>query len=111
MLLDEEKARAEREKEARLAEEARIKEEEARIAEQKAAEEEAARLEAEKQAALKAAEEEAARAEAERIAAEEAARRRKLLEDVAASLQNTETENMSAGAEGTVEYDYETELE
>ena len=60
---------------------------------------------------MKAAEEEAARAEAERIAAEEAARRRKLLEDVAASLQNTETENMSAGAEGTVEYDYETELE
>lgn len=111
LLLDEEKARAEREKEARLAEEARIKEEEARIAEQKAAEEEAVRLEAEKQAALKAAEEEAARAEAERIAAEEAARRRKLLEDVAASLQNTETENMSAGAEGTVEYDYETELE
>lgn len=51
------------------------------------------------------AEEEAKRAE------EDAARRRKLLEDVAASLQNSGSSNMNAGAEGTVDYGYETELE
>ena len=59
---------------------------------------------------------EAARLEGERRAAEafaaaEEARRQKLIDDVAASLQNTDTENMSAGAEGTVGYGYESELE
>jgi hypothetical protein len=51
------------------------------------------------------AEEEAKRAE------EDAARRRKLLEDVAESLQNSQSSNMSAGAEGTVDYGFEAELE
>jgi len=50
-------------------------------------------------------------AEAERQAAEEAERRKRLLEDVAASLQDSESQNMSAGAEGTVDYGYESELE
>ncbi len=50
-------------------------------------------------------------AEKARLEAEEAARRRKLLEDVASSLQDAAAENMSAGAEGTVDYGYESELE
>lgn len=75
--------------------------EEARIKAEKAAEE--ARIQAE-MAAAKA-------AEAERQAAEEAERRKRLLEDVAASLQDSESQNMSAGAEGIVDYGYESELE
>ena len=50
-------------------------------------------------------------AEAAKKAEEDAARRRKLLEDVAASLQNSGSSNMNAGAEGTIDYGYETELE
>ena len=50
-------------------------------------------------------------AEAARKAEEDAARRRKLLEDVAASLQNSESSNLNAGTEGAVDYGYETELE
>ena len=46
-----------------------------------------------------------------RQAEEDAARRRKLLEDVASSLQETETLNQTAGAEGTIDYGYESELE
>lgn len=127
-LLDEEceKIEAEQERirveEARIqAENARIEAENARVAAEKAAAEEAARVEAERQAeearrqAAKAeaeAREAAERAaEAERIAAEEAERKRKLLEDVAASLQDAETQNMTADAEGTVDYGYESELE
>lgn len=48
--------------------------------------------------------------EAERRAAEEE-RKRKLLEDVANSLQQTDTTNMTAGAEDVLDYDYESELE
>ena len=61
--------------------------------------------------------EELARQEAERKAAEdarlaeEAERRRKLLEDVANSLQQTDTTNMTAGAEDVLDYEYESELE
>ena len=51
------------------------------------------------------------KAEAIRVEQEEAARRKKLLEDVASSLQDAASENMSAGAEGTVDYGYESELE
>lgn len=50
-------------------------------------------------------------AERARLEQEEAARRKKLLEDVASSLQDAASENMSAGAEGTVDYGYESELE
>ena len=82
-------------------------EEEARLAEeQRRLEEENRRLQ-----------EELARKEAERLAreaelrAQEEERRRKLLEDVANSLQQTETTNMTAGAEGVLDYDYESELE
>lgn len=44
-----------------------------------------------------------------RLAEEE--RRRKLLEDVANSLQNTDSTNMSSGAEDLIEYDTEPELD
>ena len=110
-LLDDELVRLAEEENMRKAEEERLKAEEARIAEQRALEE-AKRKEEERIAAEKLAAEQAAlRAEQERLAEEEAERRRKLLEDVASSLQNTQTENMSAGAEGTFDYGYETELE
>ena len=101
----------EQEKERLVLEEQRMKEEEARIqaenqriAEEKA---EAARKEAERLAAERAAEE--ARLAAQREA--EAERRRRLLEEVAASLQETETTGMNAGSEGVIEYEYESELD
>ena len=77
----------------------------------RALEEEERRKEEERLAAERALEEERRKAEAARIAAEEAEKRRKLLENVAASLKQTESENMLAGAEGTLDYEYETELE
>ncbi len=65
----------------------------------------------EKEAAMK----EQAQAEAERLAAERAAeeeaKRQKILQDIMSSLQNSESTNMSAGVEGTFEYDYESELD
>ena len=42
---------------------------------------------------------------------EEAERRRKLLEDVANSLQNTDSTNMTSGTEDLIDYDYESELD
>ena len=51
-----------------------------------------------------------ARREAEAKAAEEA-RKKKLLEDVANSLRATNTENMSGGAEDTLDYESEPELD
>ena len=85
----------------------RIQEEAIRFAEeQKRLEEENARMQAE--LARQQAEREAAEAE---LRAAEAERRRKLLEDVANSLQQTDTVNMTAGAEDVLEYDYESELE
>ena len=94
------------EEEARLAAEeaARIAEEEKRMAEELARQkEEEERLEAER------------KAEEERLAeqrrAEEAERRRKLLEDVANSLQNTDSTNMKSGSEDLIDYDFESELD
>ena len=94
------------EEEARmLAEEAaRLAEEEKRMAEELARQrEEEERLEAER------------RAEEERLAEikrqEEAERRRKLLEDVANSLQNTDSTNMTSGSEDLIDYDFESELD
>ncbi len=90
----------EEEIEHQAAEEARLAEEQRRL------EEENRRLQ-----------EEIARQEAERLAreaelrAQEEERRRKLLEDVASSLQQTETTNMTAGVEDVLDYDYESELE
>lgn len=86
------------------AEEERFKAEQERIAAEKA---EAERIEQERIAAEKA-EEEARLAEQR---AQEAERRRKLLEEVAASLQDAETTNMNAGSEGVIEYEYESELD
>jgi tetratricopeptide (TPR) repeat protein len=42
---------------------------------------------------------------------EDALRRQKLMEEIAASLQNTESANLRAGTEGVMEYDYEFELD
>ena len=65
----------------------------------------------EKEAALKEmAQEEASRLAAEKEAEEEA-RRQKIMQDIMNSLQNAESTNMSAGVEGTFEYDYESELD
>lgn len=82
----------------------RIAEEERRM------KEEIAKREAEEQARREAEEAERQRVEAERKAAE-AERRRKLLEDVANSLQNTDSTNMSAGAEDLINFDQEAELD
>ena len=101
---EEEKERLAQEEQRMKEEEARIQAENQRIAEEKA---EAARKEAERLAAERAAEE--ARLAAQREA--EAERRRRLLEEVAASLQDTETTGMNAGSEGVIEYDYESELD
>lgn len=79
----------EEQKLAREIEEQRLKEEQARIA----AEMEKLRVEQEKQAAI------------------EAERRKKLLEDIAASLQSADSTNMSAGTDGVMEYEYESELD
>ncbi|MCR5605636.1 MAG: tetratricopeptide repeat protein [Treponema sp.] len=55
------------------------------------------------------------RAEEDRIAAEKEAEddviRQKLLQDIMNSLQKTESTNMSAGAEGTIDYDYESDID
>lgn len=101
---EEEKERLAQEEQRMKEEEARIQAENQRIAEEKA---EADRKEAERLAAERAAEE--ARLAAQREA--EAERRRRLLEEVAASLQDTETTGMNAGSEGVIEYEYESELD
>jgi len=114
-LLRKEKARIEEEERIAAAEAARLAEEEARLREElerqrleKERLEEEARLERER----KAEEERLAREkeEAERQAAE-AERRRKLLEDVANSLQDTDSTDMSAGAGDLLDFDYESELD
>ena len=103
-LLKQEVARLEEEARIAAEEAARIAEEEKRMAEELARQkEEQERLEAER------------RAEEERLAEirrqEEAERRRKLLEDVANSLQNTDSTNMTSGTEDLIDYDFESELD
>ncbi len=93
-------ARAERERLA-AEEAARIKAEEERLAREK---EEAERRELER------------RLEEERLAAqkraEEEERRRKMLEDIAGSLRDSgDTTNMSADAEESLEYDYDSDID
>ena len=113
--LEEEAKRAEIEAAKRAEEEKRI----AAELEKQRQEEEARRAEEERIAAEKKAEEERLaaerKAEEERILAEkkaaEAERRRKLLEEVANSLQNTDSTNMSSGAEDLIEYEMESELD
>ncbi|MBP3710754.1 MAG: tetratricopeptide repeat protein [Treponema sp.] len=123
----EEEARiaAERERQ-RKEEEARLRAEQERIAAERARQEAAARAEQERIAAererQRKEEEERLRAEQERIAAEKARqeaaaraaeeeRRRKLLEEVANSLHGTNTENMTSGAEDSLDYESEPELD
>lgn len=93
-----------------LAAEAAAREAERIAEEERRMKEEMAKREAEERARLEAEEAERQRIEAERKAAE-AERRRKLLEDVANSLQNTDSTNMSAGAEDLIDYDQEAELD
>lgn len=103
-LLKMEMERQQEEERVRAEEEARLAEEEKRMAEELARQkEEEERIEAER------------KAEEERVAeerrAEEAERRRKLLEDVANSLQNTDSTNMTSGTEDLINYDFESELD
>ena len=103
-LLKQELVRQEEEARIMAEEAARLADEERRMAEELARQkEEEERLEAER------------RAEEERLAEikrqEEAERRRKLLEDVANSLQNTDSTNMTSGTEDLIDYDYESELD
>lgn len=94
--LEEERLAEERRKEEeRLAEERRKEEE--RIAEERRKEEE--RIAEEKRLAE------------EKKRAEEAERRRKLLEDVANSLHNTDSTSLSSGAEDLIDYEQESELD
>lgn len=102
--LDQEIAQEEMRKQQAIAEQKRIEEEERRIAEEQAKAIAAQKAEEERIAREKAEEE-------QRRIAEEAERKRKLLEEVAASLQDSETTNMSAGAGEIIDYGYETELE
>lgn len=90
----------------RIAEEERLEQE--RIAEEARKEQE--RVAEEQRIAREKAEEELRKAEEERLAAE-AERRRKLLEDVANSLHNSESSSMSSGAEDLIDYDQESELD
>lgn len=82
-------------------------------AEEKRREEENARIAAEnaklQEELQRKQEEEAAAKEAQRQA--DAERRRKLLEDVANSLKQSDSMHMTAGAEDVLDYDYESELE
>lgn len=84
-----------------------------RIEDEKRAEEERKlreQREAEERAKREAEEAERQRIENERKAAE-AERRRKMLEDVANSLHNTDSTNMSAGAEDLIDMEQEAELD
>lgn len=110
-LLRQELVRQAEEAKFKAEEEARIAEEELRMAEE---------MERQKQELAKQREEEERlaelqRQEEERVAAikraEEAERRRKLLEDVANSLQNTGSTNMTSGSEDIINYEYESELD
>ena len=103
-LLKQEIARQKEEARIMAEEAARLAEEEKRMAEELARQkEEEERLEAERKA------EEEKLAEQKRQ--EEAERRRKLLEDVANSLQNTDSTNMTSGTEDLIDYDFESELD
>lgn len=100
----------------RIAEEERLLAEEMerqRIAEERRIEQE--RLAREEQERKERIEREAREAEERRIEEErraaEAERRRKLLEDVANSLHNTDSTNMSSGAEDIIDYEQEAELD
>jgi tetratricopeptide (TPR) repeat protein len=103
-LLKQELVRQEEEARMMAEEAARLAEEEKRMAEELARQkEEEERLEAERKA------EEERFAEQKRQ--EEAERRRKMLEDVANSLQNTDSTNMTSGTEDLIDYDFESELD
>ncbi len=100
------------EEEQRQKEEAeRLAEEEKRLQEELARQEKEAAEQAERERIAREKEAAAKRAEELKKQEEEAERRRKLLEEVANSLQNTDSTNMSSGAEDIIDYDYESELD
>lgn len=124
--LEEQNRRAEEERLRLEEEERKLQEELARLKAEREAEEarlkaereaEEARLKAEREAEeeRRRAEEKARREEEERILAEkraaEAERRRKLLEEVANSLQETDSTSMTSGTEDLIEYEMESELD
>lgn len=78
---------------------------------QREKEEQLMKEELERQRVEKEKEEEAQRIVEEQKRAEEAERRKKMLEDVANSLQNTDSTNMSSGAEDIIDYEHESELD
>ncbi len=78
---------------------------------QREKEEQLMKEELERQRVEKEKEEEAKRLVEEQKRAEEAERRKKMLEDVANSLQNTDSTNMSSGAEDIIDYEHESELD
>ncbi|NLC93611.1 MAG: hypothetical protein GX677_09170 [Treponema sp.] len=90
-------------------EEQRKLEEEQRIQREK--EEQLMNEELERQRIEKERQEEEQRKIDEQKRIEEAEKRRKMLEDVANSLQNTDSTNMSSGAEDIIDYEHESELD
>lgn len=100
----EQEAKAKEEAKKQEEEQKRIQKELERQAEEEKQRQEKERIEKEKkEAEIRAAEKKAQEEEAER--------RRKLLEEVANSLQNSDSTNLSSGAEDIIEYDYESELD
>lgn len=110
--LAEEERKMQEELERQRLEQERIAEEERKEHErlEEEARKERERLEEEARIAREKEEAEQKRLEEERRAAE-AERRRKLLEDVANSLQDTNSTNMTAGSEDILDYDFESELD
>ena len=108
----EEERKMQEEMERQRLEQERIAEEERKERERIAEEErkERERLEEEARIAKEKEEAEKKRIEEEKRAAE-AERRRKLLEEVANSLQDTNSTNMTAGSEDLMDYDFESELD
>ena len=110
-LLENELQNQKRAEELRLIEDERIEREKERLAqEQKEMQEKLLQAQIEEQERLAQKEQE----ERERLAQkeqEERERRQKLMDEIAASLQNTESANIRAGTEGVMEYDYEFELD
>ncbi len=96
--------RARQESERLASQNERIFQQQMQYAAEQAAREEQARAEAEIRAA-----EQAAADEARRLAEEE--RRRKLLEEIAQSLADNDSEGVSVGTEGIIDYEYEEELD
>ncbi len=109
-LLRKEKIRLAEEEKKAAEEKARLEEENRKFQEELARQEQAEKERQEKERLQRLKEEEEARLAEEKRLAEEAEKRRKMLEDVANSLQ-TDSENLSSGAEDIIDYEHESELD